>query len=183
MTLAEEIVAARAAAEAFAGPGEEVVGVVPAEPPGKERVFLCAFSDGAAEEWVALDADGQPLAERERIREAVSIAVLCELAEESAGGGDLEELRARLAEIRAEDNPEGIEAAEAAAAALAETLREPPRVATAAYLDEIGAAANRLERALGDPGASPFVNAMEAGVGAAQALATRVEESYKTALA
>ena len=40
------------------------------------------------------------------------------------------ELRTRLVEIRETERPEGIEEAEAAAAALAETLREPPRLAT-----------------------------------------------------
>ena len=54
------------------------------------------------------------------MREAASLAALCEVAEESAGGGHLPELRARLAELRETDNPVGIEEAEAAAAALAE---------------------------------------------------------------
>ena len=74
------------------------------------------------------------------VREAASLAALCEVAEESAGGGHLAELRARLAELRETDNPEGIEEAEAAAAALAETLQPEPRVASGAYLDAIGSA-------------------------------------------
>jgi hypothetical protein len=183
MTLEDEIGAARAAAGAFAAGGEEIVGVVPSEPDTGLRVFLCAYRAGHEERWLALDADGKPVENRRLVRDAVSIAALCELAEESAGGGDLPELRARLVEIREADNPEGIEEAEEAAARLAETLREPPRVANPAYLDAIGAAADRLERALGDPGTSPFAVAMQSGLGAAEELAERVEQSYKTALA
>jgi hypothetical protein len=183
MRLEDEIGAVRAAAHSFADDGEELVGVVPAEPGAGRRVFVCAFEGGAGVRWLALDSDRNPVAERELLRDAVSIAALCELAEESAGGGDLPELRARLVELRETDNPEGIAEAEAAAAELAETLREPPRVASPDYLDAIGAAADKLERALGDLGASPFAAAMREGVGAAEELAERVERSYKTALA
>jgi hypothetical protein len=183
MTLEDEIGAARAAAGKFVRDGEELLGVVPSEPASGRRVFLCAYRSGEAEGWLALDADGRPVGDRSLVREAVSIAALCELAEERADGGDLPELRARLVEIREESNPEGIEEAEAAAAALAETIQEPPRVASPAYLDAIGAAADRLEWALGDPGASPFAVAIQAGLGAAEELAERVERSYKTALA
>jgi hypothetical protein len=182
MTLEDEIGAARTAAGTFAREGEEIVGVVPSEPGGGGRVFLCAYRVGEEERWLALDSEGRPVEDRGLVRDAVSIAALCELAEDSAGGGDLPELRARLVEIRETDNPEGIDEAEEAAAALAETLREPPRVASPGYLDEIGAAADRLERALGDPGASPFAVAMQAGLGAAEELAERVERSYKTTL-
>ena len=86
------------------------------------RVYLCAFESAEGHAWLALDDDAQPLTERRLVREAASLAALCEVAEESAGGGDLAELRARLAELRETDNPEGIEEAEAAAASLAETL-------------------------------------------------------------
>jgi hypothetical protein len=182
MALEDEIGAVRAAARSFADDGEELVGVVPAEPGAGRRVFLCAFESGASVRWLALDAELKAVAERGLVRDAVSIAALCELAEESAGGGDLTELRARLVEIRKADRPEGIDEAEAAAAELAETLREPPRVASPAYLDAIGTAAGRLELALGDPGTSPFAVAMRDGVGAAEELAKRVEENYKTAL-
>jgi hypothetical protein len=183
MALEDEIGVARAAAGAFAGDGEEVVGVVPAEPGVGRRVFLCAFQGGQGERWLALDLEGRAVVDRRLVRDAVSIAALCELAEESAGGGDLPELRARLAEIRETENPEGIEEAEEAAAVLAETLRGPPRLASPDYLDAIGAAADRLERALGDPGASPFAVALQAGLGVAEELAQRVERSYKSALA
>mgnify|MGYP003289292612 CR=1 FL=1 len=58
---------------------------------------------------------------------------MCELAEESAGGGDVGDLRARLLELRLEEAPEGIEEAELAAAQLQETILAPPRVASTDY--------------------------------------------------
>jgi hypothetical protein len=183
MTLEDEIGAVRTTAGSFADDGEKLVGVVPAEPGAGRRVFLCAFESGTDVRWLALDSERNPVVERELLRDAVSIAALCELAEESAGGGDLPELRARLAELREAESPEGIAEAEAALAELAATLREPPRLASPAYLDAIGSAADRLERALGDSGASPFAAAVREGVGAAEELAKRVERSYKTALA
>jgi hypothetical protein len=179
--LAEDISTARAAAAGFAGEGEELVGVVPTEPSPGRRVYLCAYQSGEERRWLAVDAGGLALTERRLVREAVSIAALCELAEENAGGGNLPELRARLEEIRLADNPEGIEDAEEAAAALADTIVPEPRVASSAYLDAIGAAAARLERALGDNGA-PFAEAMKAGIGAAEELSNEVERGYKAAL-
>ena len=82
--------------------------------------------------WLALDAGGAPIADRVLVRDAVAIAAMCELAEESAGGGDLGELRARLVELRLTDNPEGIEEAELAAAELQEAIAPPPRLASVA---------------------------------------------------
>ena len=182
MALADEIAAAADAAEGFAEDGEEVVGVVPADPVGGKRVYLCAYATEERRRWLALDADGEPIGDRRLVRDAVAIAAMCELAEETAGGGDVGELRARLVELRLTENPEGIEEAEVAAAELQDALRRPPRVASVAYLDAIGVAARRLEQALGDHG-SPFAEAMKAGVGAADELAAEVERSYKRALA
>ena len=104
------------------------------------------------------------------------------MAEESAGGRDLTELRSRLAEIRATDNPEGIEEAEAAAAFLADTLQPEPRVASAAYLDAIGSASRRLEQALGESGSSPFAAAMQSAMAAVEGLSDDVERNYKLQL-
>ncbi len=184
MGLVEEIARTREAARAFADDGEEVAGVVPAEAARGERIYLCAFGrrDGNGQRWLALDGSGSPVRERRAVRDAVSIAAMCELAEETAGGGDLGALRASLVELRLTENPQGIEDAEVAAAELQGAIQAAPRVASTAYLDSIGTAAARLEQALGGHG-SPFAEAMQAGVGAAEELASEVERTYKGALA
>ena len=181
MTVAEDVGRIAGAATAFAAPGEELTGVLVAETLGR-RVYLCAFESAEGRAWLALDGGGQPLTDARLVREAASLAGLCEVAEESAGDGHLPELRARLAVIRETDNPVGIEEAEGAAAALAATLLPEPRVASGAYLDAIGSAARRLEQALGDSGASPFATAMQAAAGSVEELAADVERNHKLPL-
>jgi hypothetical protein len=177
--LEEEIAAAAEAASAHVANGEELEGVVPAEPGSGVRVYLCAYRSGQEQHWLALDAEHRPVADRALVREAVTIAAMCELAEESAGGGDLGDLRARLFELRLTEAPEGIEEAEMAAAELHETIRPAPRLASVGYLDAIGLAASRLEHTLGEAGASPFADAMRSGMPAADELAAEVLRSYK----
>lgn len=179
VSLEEELSAAGESAREHAGEGEEVVAVIPAEPGSGARVYLVAYEGNGERSWLALDAAGRPVADRVLVRDAVAIAAMVELAEESAGGGDLGELRARLVELRLTDNPEGIEEAEAAAAELQETITPPPRVASVSYLDELGLAAARLEQALGEVGGSPFAEAMKTGVAASDELADEVESNYK----
>ena len=144
MTVAEEVERIAATAAGLAEPGEALSGVLVAETLGR-RVYLCAFESADGHSWLALGGDAAPLTERRLVREAASVAALCEVAEESAGGGRLPELRARLAELRETDRPLGIGEAEAAAAALADTLQQEPRVASSTYLDAIGSASRRLE--------------------------------------
>jgi hypothetical protein len=181
MTVQEDAGRIATAAAAFAEPGEELAGVLVTETLGR-RVYLCAFESAKGRAWLALGADGEPLTDRRLVREAASIAALCEVAEESAGGGHLDDLRARLAELHETDNPEGIEEAEAAAASLAELLEPEPRVASEAYLDAIGSASRRLEQALGDGGESPFAAAMQAAIGSVEELSDDVERNYKLPL-
>jgi hypothetical protein len=181
MTVAEEVGRIAEAAVTFAGPGESLSGVLTTETLGR-RIYLCAFESAGGHSWLALGADGDQLTERRLVREAASIAALCELAEESAGGGRLSELRARLAELRETDNPAGIEEAEAAAAALSATLQPEQRVASSAHLDAIGSASRRLEQALGESGTSPFAAAMQAALGSVEELAADVEGNYKLPL-
>ena len=183
MPLEEELGAALEAARAHAENGEALVAVIPTEPGHGARVYLCAYARDEDRSWLALDAGGRPIADRVLVRDAVSIAAMCELAEESAGGGDVGDLRARLVELRLTENPEGIEEAEVAAAELQETVRAAPRVASVEYLDALGLAAARLEQALGEVGGSPFAEAMKGGVAAADDLANDVERSYKGPLA
>ena len=74
-----------AAAANHARPGEEVAAVLPVEPVAGERVYLCAFAAAEGPQtWLALAEDGTPVTSRERVRDAASIAALCEIAEESA---------------------------------------------------------------------------------------------------
>jgi hypothetical protein len=170
------------AAVRYAGPGEEVVGIVAAEPSSGSRAYLCAYRGEDAEtSWLVLDGEGKPVADRGHVREIVSIAALVELAEETAGGGDLDEFRSRLVALRLTENPTGIDEAEEAALALQEAIGGAPRVATPERLDAIGAAALRLERVLGDAG-SPFSVAMKEATATVDKLTRDVEAAYKVAL-
>ncbi len=182
MGLREDLDRAAAAAARFASPGEELAGVVPAEPEPGERSYLCAFEAGDERAWLVLDEEGNPVTDRDRIRRAVSIIAICELAEESAGGGELEELRQQLVAVRLSENPPGIEEAEEAALALEQAIGAPPRLAEPAYLDRVGEATRRLEQALGPSAGSPFAEAMKQGMAAAEELVRDVLSGYKLQL-
>jgi hypothetical protein len=81
--LSDDVRRIAAAAERFAGDGERVEAVLPAEPAVGGRVYLVAFSsNGATRSWLALDGDHDPVTSRERVRDAVSITALCEIAED-----------------------------------------------------------------------------------------------------
>ena len=182
MALSDDLERIAEAAAGFAGADERVTGILVAEPVDAGRIYLCAYESGGVHSWLALDGEARPVGSRRLVRDATSLAALCEVAEEVAGGGDLPELRARLAELRATESPEGIEEAEEAAAALGAALRSQPRPATSAYLDELGTAARRLEQALGDDGGSPFAAAMQQALPAVETLALEVEQGYKLPL-
>src|SRR6266536_244568 len=111
MAFRDDLDRAAAAADRFAGPGEELAGVVPAEPEPGERAYLCAFVAGEERTWLVLDDEGEPVTSRDAVRRTVSITAMCELAEESAGGGELAELRERLVALRITESPSGIEEA------------------------------------------------------------------------
>jgi hypothetical protein len=171
-----------ALAVAYADPGEELAGVLAAQPAPDERIYLCAFRSGEEQTWLALDSEGRPVRDRATVREAVSISAMCEVAVESAAGGDLEELRSQLVALRLSENPPGIEGAEEAALALERTVGAAPRLASPGYLDDVGTATRRLELALGQNGGSPFAHAMRQAIGAVEALKAEVEANYKGAL-
>jgi hypothetical protein len=183
MALADDLERIARAAAALASPGERVTGIVAVQPLGQPLLYLCAYEAGETRSWLLLDGDERPVLSRGTVRDAAQLAALCEVADESAGGGDLPTLRARLAEIREREAPEGIEDAEAAAAAVAATIEQQPRVATTDYLDRVGAASRRLEQALGDDAGSPFAAAMQQGLPAVDELAADVERNYKGPLA
>ena len=182
MDLSQELQRISAAAAGYAEGEEELAGVLAAEPDPGARVYLCAYAGKRGRSWLALDPDARPVASRELVRQAASIAALCELAEESSGGGELEELRAQLRQLRLTENPPGIDEAEEAALELERVVGVPPRLATPAYLEEVGAATRRLERALGDVGTSPFAEAMKQSLAAVEELTKEIERSYKAEL-
>ena len=132
--------------------------VLAAEPHPGERVYVCAFDEGdGGRSWLAFDRDGEPIRDRQRIRDAVSILALCELAEETAAGGDLDELRSQLAALRVTESPAGIEEAEEAVLALQHA---------------IGGAMQ----------GSPFAAAMKSAGEVVEALFTDVAGSYRIPL-
>ncbi len=172
-----------AASAAALGDGSVVRGVLATEPADGIRIYVCAFeaADGART-WLALDGEGEPVGERRDVRDAVSIAALCEVAEEAAFPGDLDELRAQLVALRVTEAPDGIQEAEDAARVLQHMLGAPPHVASPARLDAIGQAARRLELALDPTAPSPFSTAMRSAAGVADSLWSDVEAAYRGTL-
>jgi hypothetical protein len=172
------------ASDAGGANGDLVSGVVATEPTPGRRVYLCAF-DGADgyRSWLAVRDDGAVVETRSELREAVSIAALCEVAADAAGGGDLDTLIERLEELRRTEAPDGIEQAEEAARALRGVLGEVPQVASPARLDEIGAATRRLELELDPTGASPFSAALRSSQAAVSELQREIEAGYRLPLA
>jgi hypothetical protein len=114
----------------YAADGEEVVGIVPAEPASGLRLYVCAYGHENESTWLVLDATGVPVEERALVRDAVSIAALCEVAEEAAG---IEPDTARLAspayldELGDDAGPELGGAVKAATGTVDELLRDVER--------------------------------------------------------
>ena len=178
MALADELERTAAAAAPLAD-GRRLAAVLPAEPAAGTRLYVCAFEDTeSARAWLVLDDEGEAMRDRREVRDAVSIAVLCEVAEEAAFPGDLDELRGQLVALRLTESPEGIEEAEDAALALQHVIGAPPQLATPARLEAIGEAARRLERALDPTAPSLFTAAMRSAVEVADALWRDVEAAY-----
>jgi len=117
-------------AAVYAEEGEDVAGIVPAEPASGFRLYVCAYGSENATGWLVLDATGVPVADRELVRDAVSIAALCEVAEEAAG---VEPDSARVAspalldELGAEAGPDVPEALKGAADTVEELVRDVER--------------------------------------------------------
>jgi hypothetical protein len=160
-----------------------VAAVLAVEIPSGGRRYLCAFeSDDGARRWAVVDEGGTPLRIRRDVRDVVTAAALCELAEENAFPGDLDELRAQLVGLRLTENPAGIDEAEEAALALQHVLGSPPQLASPARLDAIGVASRRLELSLDPTAGSPFGVAMQASQAVADELWADVEATYLVAL-
>ncbi len=185
VTLADELERIAELAAAHIGADERVAALLATEPERGRRIYLCAFerADGLERSWLALDASGAPICDRKDVRDAVSIAAMCELAEETAGGGDLDDLRAQLVALRLTERPDGIDEAEAALDELQGVLGSPPALASPERLDAIGLAARKLEVALGSGlQPSPFAEALRGAAGVVDTLLGDVERSYRSAL-
>lgn len=181
MPLSDDLDRIARAAVRFAEEGEELTAVLAAEPDGGRRVFVCVFEARSRRRWLALDEQGLAVQSKALVRDAVSIAALCEVAEETAAGGDLDELNARLVALRLTEGPPGIEEAEEAVRELQRAIGAPPRVASPGHLDRLGLATRRLEQALGE-GGSPFAEAMKIAMSSVEKLVEEVEDNYKMEL-
>jgi hypothetical protein len=112
--------------------GEELAGIIPAEPRKGGRVYLCAYRYGDETSWLVLDAAGEPVTDRAVVKDAVSIAALVELAEEAGGGDNGEPVVATPAHLdslgaAAEDRVAFAEAMKCAAETVNELVRDVER--------------------------------------------------------
>ena len=118
------------AAVRHAADGEDVAGIVPAEPAGGLRLYVCAYGSEDATSWLVFDATGVPVSDRALVRDAVSIAALCEVAEDAAG---VEPDSARVAspalldDLGAEAGPNVAEAVKGVAGTVEELVRDVER--------------------------------------------------------
>jgi hypothetical protein len=118
------------AAGSFAEPGEEVTGIVPTEPASGVRLYVCAYGNEKATGWLVLDATGVAVEDRALVHEAVSIAALCEVAEDAAG---VEPIAPRVAtpelldELGAGGGPELASAVKGATETIEELVRDVER--------------------------------------------------------
>jgi hypothetical protein len=116
----------------YAEDGEDLVGIVPAEPGSGVRAYVCAFRNGERTSWLVLDAEGQGVEDRSLVRDAVSIAGLYELAEEAVGRAGEEPRVATPAELdslgaAAEDRAAFAAAMKEATATVDELLKDVER--------------------------------------------------------
>jgi len=112
--------------------GEELAGIIPAQPGSHGRVYVCAYRDEGETSWLVLDADGKPIEDRVVVKDAVSIAALCELAEEAGGGENGEPVVATPAHLdslgaAADDRVAFAEAMKAATGTVDELVRDVER--------------------------------------------------------
>jgi hypothetical protein len=163
--------------ERIAAKHGDVAAVLAAEPADGVRRYLLALGPEGARRWLVVDDTGEPVTRREDVRDAASIVAMCEVAGDLAGGGDVAGLREHIRKLREVERTQGLEEAEQAAEALERTIGEPPRVASPAYLDAVGAATLALEQALGDL-SSPFAEALRSGTGAVDEFVRDVERGY-----
>jgi hypothetical protein len=162
MASEDQLLAAAAAAKPFATAGEEVVGVLVADPFDHGLVFLCALGPPAEDDdddpddvpelgWIAVDGEGLALSDDRRVQEAAMLAALCETAEEAALVPDAAEIAeaAERALGLAGERPElraALEATRAGAHAAA-AFGDGLRVARTGYVDQLADAARAIASA------------------------------------
>jgi hypothetical protein len=128
MELDQELRRIAEVAVTYCRDGEDLVGIIPAEPSVGVRLYVCAYRDGEEAAWLVLHADGSPVEERSLVRDVVSIAALYELAEEAAGSADDEARVPSPALLDAlSGSPNVVEAIKSATATLDELLRDVER--------------------------------------------------------
>jgi hypothetical protein len=118
------------AAGNFASDGEEVTGIVPTEPSNGLRLYVCAYGNEEPTGWLVLDATGVAVEDRALVHDAVSIAALCEVAEDAAGvepGAPRVASPALLDELGASGGPELAAAVKGATETIQELLRDVDR--------------------------------------------------------
>ena len=82
---------ARRAPTPSPAPGEELAAVIPADPRAASGLpLLVQAGGGESAAGSQLDAGAPPMGCRSLVRDAVSLAAMCEVAEETAAGGDLD---------------------------------------------------------------------------------------------
>lgn len=128
MALDQELRRIAEVAVTYCRDGEELAGIIPAEPAVGVRLYVCAYRDGEATGWLVLRADGSPVEERSLVRDAVSIAALYELAEEATGSPEDESRVASPALLDSlSDSPNAVEAIKSATVTVDELLRDVER--------------------------------------------------------
>jgi hypothetical protein len=153
VSLERDVERAEEAAQTHARGGERVAAVMPAEPTPGVRVYLAAFESGDDLAYLLLDDEGSPVSDRRLVRDAVSVIALSERAEEVSAAISAEDIAERFdalaGRLDGEDAPAAGAAREVAGAARGvASVATGVRLATPAYLDEVGAAASVLGSAL-----------------------------------
>jgi hypothetical protein len=94
VALSDDVSRIADAAAHHAASGEVLAAVIAVEPASGERLYVCAYEtpDGTTA-WLVFDDAGEPVTERQLIRDAASIAALVEVAEETADAAAAEDAR------------------------------------------------------------------------------------------
>jgi hypothetical protein len=128
MSLDQELRRIAEVAVTYCREGEELAGIVPAEPAAGVRLYVCAYRNGDETSWLVLDSDASLVEDRSLVRDAVSIAALYELAEEATGSGG-EEARVPSPALldSLSGSPNVVEAIKAGTGTVDELLRDVER--------------------------------------------------------